>query len=179
MKRSAKYFALTGALLLAVSAMFASARANEGDLAVFGLSEVEVEIAEDAFIDWYAPSDPNFETQNDFIKLIFANAATKGGEAALTGGDPVLMRITVNRFDILSTLELFFCCASNEVAATFELADPVTGEVVKGPELLEFNHMGLGGVFGALASTEGRDQLSRVMSLIEAGTLVWLSPPEG
>ena len=177
MKRSRKLFALGGVIASALWLMIGSVVASDSSLNAYGLSDVQVALADDAFIDWYAPSDPSFETQNEFISLMFANAASKGGETSLTGGEPATIHVTVTKFDILSTLELFFCCASNEVAAIFELRDAATGEAIRGPELLNFNHMGVGGVFGALASTEGQDQLTRVMNLIEAGTIAWLSPP--
>ncbi|MEL7466799.1 MAG: DUF6778 family protein [Pseudomonadota bacterium] len=175
MKRFLSIIALAGGLSFGGPAGIASSSEAVGD--VFGLSDVDVSIAEGAFIDWYAPSDPSFETQREFISLIFLNGATRGGEAVLSGAEPVEMLITVTRFDILSTLELFFCCAANEIEAEFELRDPRTGDRVLGPEVLNFDHMGVGGLFGAIASSEGEDQLQRVMSLIEAGTAEWLSDP--
>lgn len=174
MVRLLSVYAIVGVAFAIVGALTASAQ-TPVETAQYGFSDVVVEIAEDAFIDWNAPNDPSFETERDFIKLLFANGASKGAEKALVGGKPALLRVTVTRFDILSTLELFFCCAVNEVAGTFELIDAATGDVVLGPTDLAFNHVGVGGVFAVMRSAEGGGQLDRIMHLIGQGAITWLT----
>ena len=163
--------------LSAFAILAASFARAEGDPSSFGVSSIEVAIAADAVIDWNPPDEPNFAVERDFIILMFQNGVREGAERVLTGDAPAELRIAVTRFDILSTLELFFCCGMNEVDAVFELSDPATGDVIIPPSPLSFDHIGRGGVFGALADAEGEDQITRLIGLIADGTEAWLTAP--
>ena len=159
-------------------AAFVATGASEAQAAEVGgayrLVGVETSIAPDASIDWNAPDDPAYELQDAFIKAIFDAGATDGAAEALLGPRPATLRITVTRFDILSTWELFFCCAVNEVDAIYELVDAETGAVVVAPRSVSFDHIGRGGLVAAISAAEGRDQLQRLADIIREGTTDWL-----
>ena len=149
-----------------------SSSQNAGSL--YSLGDVVVEIAEDAEIDWNDPSEAAFEIERDMIRILFENAVKDGASIALTGETPARLQVTVTRFDILSTFELFFCCAVNEVAARFRLTNAADGSQIRGEDELVFDHIGRGGVFAAVAAEEGNDQIQRLSTIIREQTANWI-----
>ncbi len=161
-------------------AAWPAANAAAGEIgANYRLVGVETTIADDAWIDWNAPDDPAYELERAFIKAIFDAGATDGAAEALLGRRPVTLKIKVTRFDILSTWELFFCCAVNEVDAIYQLVDAETGATVVAAQPVSFDHIGRGGLAAVISAAEGRDQLRRLADIIRDRTTDWLldAPP--
>jgi hypothetical protein len=139
------------------------------------IAEVAVTIDEKAYIDWNRRSSAIHKIQNDIIRQVFRTAALDGAERTLSGDRLVVLSINVTYFDILSDLELLFCCARNEVMADYLLVDAETGEALAGGQTLNFDHVGRGGFLALLDQSSGEDQLSRLFDMIAEGTSDWLT----
>ena len=99
MKPSRRYISFA-AMLVAVAVMLLPPRiALPADSAAeYHLSEVVIEIADDAFIDWNPPDDPNYPLERDFITWIFGAGVREAGAATLSGEKPARLEIVVTRF---------------------------------------------------------------------------------
>ena len=170
---------LCAALTAAVLLFLAPGQSAAERLArTYSLASVEVGFDQDAFIDWNSPGSAAFEIERDLIRVLFEGAATDAASSAMIGVQPATLKISVIRFDILSTIELFFCCAVNEVSARFELVEPETGRPLAEAAVLNFDHVGRGGLIGAAAAEDGEDQLQRVARIIRQGAAAWIEDAE-
>ncbi|MEM7547111.1 MAG: DUF6778 family protein [Pseudomonadota bacterium] len=136
---------------------------------------VNASVSETAIVDWNLPINTSDPSERIMITEIFRAAVLDTASQYDFSGRRAQVNVVVQQFDILSSIEIFFCCAVNEVAAIYELVDADSGEVLKPAELINFNHFGRGGVFAALAAAEGNDQLSRLNMIIREGTADWLA----
>ena len=157
------------------AAIFAGGGANADVSDDLRLAEVAVTISDDAFIDWNRTSAAIYTIQNDIIRDIFRSAAIEGVSDRLTGPRDAVLAIDVTYFDILSDLEKFFCCAKNEVMATFTLLDASTGDALTEPAPLKFDHVGRGGFLLLFSLGDNETQLSRLYDLIAEGARDWLA----
>lgn len=135
----------------------------------------DVSIADDAYIEWNFPLNEPNAGELAKIKHIFEGAIRDAAKMMnMTGQRDLVLRAEVVRLDILSRVEIFFCCAQNEVSAIYELVDAVTSEVVKPAEIVNFDHFGRGGVIALMSAAGGEDQLTHLQNTIRDGTVDWL-----
>ncbi len=161
-------------IVLTLIAPPAAAQSAQPDVAFRSIA-VDVTFAESAYIEWNYPiSAPNRE-ELALIATLFRIGIEEAIEGRSGGVLDAVLKVEVERFDILSRLEVLFCCARNEVSAAFELIDAASGVVIKPRETLNFDHIGRGGVIGLLSASGGQDQLSYLQDIIRDGTWRWLS----
>jgi hypothetical protein len=135
----------------------------------------EVTITDDAYVEWNFLVSEKVPGERAKIKQIFMDAIQETG-AELDGGDgDFVLKVEITHFDILSSVEILFCCAMNEVSARYELRDARTSAVVKPWEELNFDHFGRGGIVAFLSAAGGEDQLGHLRAVIRKGTLDWLA----
>lgn len=181
MPRFSRVIAMAGMLLLA--ACGGSAPTGPGSASGWSLQDVSVRLGPEIgrtasgleyrsnFV-WNGYSDGNRKKQ---VIGLMRMAIGDAGRTAMTGSQPVRMKVTVNYFHALTDRSRVWCCGAHSIYADLEVVDAASGAVLASGQDVDLGSIALGGIPGLVAVAAGRDQDVRIREGITDGVIDWLA----
>ena len=109
------------------------------------------------------------------VLTMFRSAMAEVGAEAMTGPQPVKMKVQINKFHALTNFSRLFCCGEHNIRADLTIEDADSGEVLAEGKDVYLGRVALGGVPGLVAVAAGRDQRVRIEEGIVKRTREWLA----